>query len=116
MKTEYGDVASDLIFGVLTLSHTTFRRTSFRNTKKVYWKIHKSLIFWYILKIFTGLVGKPLTKLWNSVFCIKTSITKYPGLITPLAQTPRGTQKKCKFKFKKKFDRRRESIMGRPIL
>jgi hypothetical protein len=33
-------------------------------------------------------------------FCIKTSITKYPGLITPLAQTPQGYPKKRRKKKK----------------
>jgi hypothetical protein len=50
-------------------------------------KIYKSLIYQYILKIFTGLNDE------TSVFCIKTSITKYPGLITPLTQTPQGYKK-----------------------
>jgi hypothetical protein len=59
-------------------------------------KIHKSLIYWYILKIFTGLVGMTLDLMMKQCFfCIKTSITKYPGLITPSPDHP-GVPKKNK--------------------
>jgi hypothetical protein len=60
-------------------------------------KIHKTLIYWDIY-IHRTCRYNPWLNNETVFFCIKTSITKYPGLITPLAQSPpRGTPQQ-KFK------------------